>query len=50
MEIAHIELRELVKAGLTPYQALVAGTRSAGVHRDPYEYNSIRHHHSRQPG
>jgi len=28
---AHVELRELVKAGLTPYQALAAGTRSAGA-------------------
>lgn len=27
---AHVELRELVRAGLTPYQALAAGTRNAG--------------------
>ncbi len=27
---AHLELRELVAAGLTPYQALAAGTRNAG--------------------
>ncbi len=27
---AHIELTELVKAGLTPYQALATGTRNAG--------------------
>lgn len=27
---AHLELRELVEAGLTPYQALATGTRSAG--------------------
>jgi imidazolonepropionase-like amidohydrolase len=36
---AHLELRELVKAGLTPYQALSAGTRNAGAfitqHVDP---------------
>ena len=28
---AHVELRELVKAGLTPYQALATGTRNAGA-------------------
>jgi imidazolonepropionase-like amidohydrolase len=28
---AHLELSELVKAGLTPYHALVAGTRAAGA-------------------
>ncbi|MCI0489236.1 MAG: amidohydrolase family protein [Blastocatellia bacterium] len=27
---AHLELRELVSAGLTPYQALATGTRNAG--------------------
>ncbi|HXG65886.1 MAG TPA: amidohydrolase family protein [Blastocatellia bacterium] len=27
---AHVELRELVAAGLTPYQALATGTRNAG--------------------
>jgi imidazolonepropionase-like amidohydrolase len=36
---AHLELRELVKAGLTPYQALATGTRNAGAfitqHVDP---------------
>jgi imidazolonepropionase-like amidohydrolase len=28
---AHVELKELVAAGLTPYQALEAGTRNAGL-------------------
>jgi imidazolonepropionase-like amidohydrolase len=28
---AHLELRELVAAGLTPYEALAAGTRNAGL-------------------
>lgn len=28
---AHLELRELVKAGLTPYEAIAAGTRSPGA-------------------
>ncbi len=36
---AHLELRELVKAGLSPYEALAAGTRNAGdfisQHVDP---------------
>lgn len=28
---AHVELRELVRAGLTPYEALATGTRNAGM-------------------
>ncbi|MEW6211856.1 MAG: amidohydrolase family protein, partial [Acidobacteriota bacterium] len=28
---AHLELRELVNAGLTPYEALASGTRNAGL-------------------
>jgi imidazolonepropionase-like amidohydrolase len=28
---AHVELEELVKAGLTPYEAIAAGTRTAGA-------------------
>jgi hypothetical protein len=29
-EMAHVELREMITAGLTPYQALVTGTRAPG--------------------
>jgi len=33
---AHLELRELVAAGLTPYEALVTGTRNAGAFIEGY--------------
>ena len=33
---AHVELIELVKAGLTPYQALLTGTRNSGIFINDY--------------
>ena len=33
---AHVELRELVEAGLTPYEALATGTRNAGAFMNEY--------------